>query len=72
MADRVMIYEVAEDGGLLVLLDGRRIRVDADQLCTTCTWLPTTAVDIEERADRLGLTVTREEDGASVTGQWDR
>jgi hypothetical protein len=71
MAERQMIFEAEDDGRVLALLDGRRIRVDADQRCKTCTWLPTTEIEIVERPDGLSLTVVRTEDGTSVTGRWE-
>jgi hypothetical protein len=67
--EREMLLEVQEDGWILVLLDGRRIRVDVQHLPTTCIWLPTTELEIEEK--RGEVVVLNLEDKERVTGQWD-
>lgn len=52
MKEKATLYEVKEDGGVLVLLDGKRLYI-YDDITTTCLWLPTAELEIEESGDRL-------------------
>ena len=60
-----MIMEVEDDGEVLILDDGKRRRVQAGDIPTVCTWLPTEEVEVTERADGLH-EIKRLSDGQSV------
>jgi len=72
MAEREILTTVEKDGEVLVLLDGRKLRVDAKQLSTSVNWLPMQELEIsEESNDPLyNLTVLNIERNEAVLAMW--
>ncbi len=64
------LFEIQEDGLLLIMLDGTKWRVSDGENTKSITWLPIDAVVIEERRDGSYL-ITRRPDGDSVTARPD-
>ena len=60
-----MVIGVENDGEVLLLDDGLRRRVRAEDIPTACTWLPSEKVEVTERADGLH-EIKRLSDGRSV------
>ncbi len=60
-----VIMEVEDDGEVLVLDDGTRWRVQAGDIPTACTWLPSDNVEVVERDGGL-YEIERLSDGQSV------
>lgn len=51
MAEREILSTVEQDGEVLGLLDGRKLRVDVKNLPTTVKWLPMQELEISEDSD---------------------
>lgn len=66
-----MLLEVRNMGAVLVLLDGRRLRVDAQYIPTTCIWLPTSKLELQNLPSGMAVVVTNLEDNERITAQWD-
>jgi len=48
--EEVTLLEVENGGEFLILLDGRRLRVNPGDMPTVCTWSPTAELVISEDA----------------------
>jgi hypothetical protein len=72
MAEREILTAVEKDGEVLVLLDGRKLRVDAKNLSKSVNWLPMQELEIsEESNDPLyNLTVLNLERNEEVLAMW--
>ena len=51
MAEQEILTAVEKDGEVLVLLNGRKLRVDAKQLSISVSWLPMQELDISEESN---------------------
>ena len=58
MAEQEILMTVQKDGEVLVLLDGRKLRVDAKDLFKSVNWLPMEELEISEESDDPLYTVT--------------
>lgn len=72
MAEQEILTAVEKDGEVLVLLDGRKLRVDAKQLSISVNWLPMQELDIsEESSDPLyNLKVLNLERNEEILAMW--
>ena len=68
---REMLLGVQNAGGMLVLLDGRRLRVDAQYIPTACMWFPTSELELQNLPSGMAVAVTNLEDDERITAQWD-
>ena len=51
MAEQKILMTVLKDGEVLVLLDGRKLRVDAKDLVKSANWLPMEELEISEESN---------------------
>lgn len=72
MKEKETLLEVEKDGEILVLLDGRKLRVDPSDFPTSCLWLPTAELEItENRADGVfDVLVRNVEEDEQISSMW--
>ena len=72
MAEQEILTTVEKDGEVLVLLDGRKLRVDAKQLSISVKWLPMQELDISETSDDplYNLKVLNLERNEEILAMW--
>ena len=51
MAEQEILMTVLKDGEVLVLLDGRKLRVDDKDIFKSVNWLPMEELEISEESD---------------------
>ena len=68
MAKTVTLMEVLDDGQVLVIEGGRRIRVHPGDIPAACVWSPTCELQITEKNGTV--SVRRIPDRQAITGEW--
>ena len=63
------LLRVLDTGSVLVLLDGRRLRVHFKYTHRTCAWPATSRLQIEDGP--RGVIVTNLDDNEKVTADWE-
>ena len=67
--EEATLLEVQENGLLLTLLDGRRLRLaNVGDITMTLLWLPTTELELSE--GQHGVTVRNLDDNEAVIATW--
>jgi len=68
-AEKAMLKDVEKDGEVLLLEDGRRLKVNnSDDATVASVWMPSTRVTLRKRKGRAaGITVTNEETGETIS-----
>lgn len=69
MAEKSTLDDVEKDGEVLLLKDGRRLKVSNSEDATVASiWMPSTRVTLRKRKGRAaGITVTNEETGETIS-----
>lgn len=69
MAEKVTLEDVEKDGEVLLLKDGRRLKVNnRDDATVASIWMPSTRVTLRKRKGRaVGVSVTNEETGETIS-----
>jgi hypothetical protein len=70
--EEVTLIEVEEEG-ILVLMDGRRLRVDPQGIDTAILWLPTSTLEVSElgEEDLFDVSVTLRGTDQWVRAHWE-
>jgi hypothetical protein len=69
LAEKVTLEDVEKDGEVLLLKDGRRLKVNnPDDATVASIWMPSTRVTLRKRKGRaVGVSVTNEETGETIS-----
>lgn len=69
MVEKVTLEDVEKDGEVLLLKDGRRLRVNnPDDATVASIWMPSTRMTLRKGKGRsAGVTVTNEETGETIS-----
>ena len=69
MVEKVTLDDVEKDGEVLLLEDGRRLKVNnRDDATVASIWMPSTRVTLRKGKGRSGsVTVTNEETGETIS-----
>ena len=72
MMEQATLLEARKDGEILVLLDGRKLRVNAGDISKVCTWTPTTGLEINEGEGdtKFPVTVRNTGNGEEIGARW--
>lgn len=72
MKEKVTLLAIDEDGTVIMLLDGRRLRVNPGDIPTACVWLPTAALEISDnKSDSIfPVTVWNTETDQKIDAMW--
>ena len=69
MVEKVTLEDVEKDGEVLLLKDGRRLKVNkSDDATVASIWMPSTRLTLRKGKGRAaGVTVTNEETGEIIS-----
>lgn len=69
LVEKVTLEDVEKDGEVLLLKDGRRLKVNnPDDATVASIWMPSTRVTLRKGKGRYpGVTVTNEETGETIS-----
>lgn len=68
--ERTSLLEVENNGEVLVLLDGRRLRVAAKWISMTCIWLPIAELEIHLVGKSKNVQVINLDEKERITATW--